>query len=143
VKRQYGMLERDFRRYFAEARTMPGDTGENLLLLLEQRLDTTVYRLGFARTRSMARQLVNHGHVLVNHRRVNIPSYRVAPGDIIQLTDKATQIPVVWEQLAMSPVRLPSWLVREDSLGRVIGTPRREEVDAGIREQLIVEFYSG
>jgi small subunit ribosomal protein S4 len=74
VKRQYGMLERDFRRYFAEAARMPGDTGENLLLLLERRLDTVVYRLGFARTRPMARQLVNHGHIMVNHCRVNIPS---------------------------------------------------------------------
>jgi small subunit ribosomal protein S4 len=142
VKRQYGILERDFRRYFTEASRMPGDTGKNLLLLLEQRLDTVVYRLGFARTRPMARQLVNHGHVLVNHRRVNIPSYRVALGDTIQLTDKATDIPVVREELVMSPVRLPSWLTREGNLGRVIGTPQREEIDQDIYEHLIVEFYS-
>jgi small subunit ribosomal protein S4 len=90
----------------------------------------------------MARQLVNHGHVLVNHRRVNIPSYRVALGDVIQLTDKAREIPAVREQLAMPPVRLPSWLIREGGLGRVTGTPRREEIDPGICENLIVEFYS-
>lgn len=142
VKRQYGLMERDFRRYFTEAGRMPGDTGNNLLLLLEQRLDTVVYRLGFARTRPMARQLVNHGHILVNHRRVNTPSYRVALGDIIQLTDKATDIPAVQEELATSPSRLPSWLMREGSLGRVIGTPKRGEIDPDIYEHLIVEFYS-
>lgn len=142
VKRQYGMMEREFRRSFAQASRMPGDPGTNLLLLLEQRLDTVVYRLGFARTRPMARQLVSHGHILVNHRRVNIPSYRVAPGDTVQLTEKATDIPVVREEMETSLVRLPSWLMREGSLGRVIGTPKREEIDPDIAEHLIVEFYS-
>jgi small subunit ribosomal protein S4 len=123
VKRQYGMLERDFRRYFEQASKMPGDTGENLLVLLKHRLDTVIYRLGFARTRPMARQLVNHGHVLVNERRANIPSYRVQVGDIIQLTEKAVWIPVVQEELAMSPARLPPWLMREGSVGQVIGPP--------------------
>lgn len=111
-------------------------------MLLEHRLDTVVYRLGFARTRPMARQLVNHGHVLVNERRVNIPSSRVQVGDIIQLTEKAMRIPVVQEELAMSPARLPSWLMREGSVGRVIGAPQRSEIDPDIRENLIVEFYS-
>jgi small subunit ribosomal protein S4 len=142
VKRQYGMLERDFRRRFEQASRTPGNTGENLLFLLERRLDTVVYRLGFARTRPMARQLVNHRHILVNGRRVNIPSYRIQPGDIIQLTEKASEIPVVKEELAAPPARLPSWLTRENGIGRVIGDPQRGEIDPDIREDLIVEFYS-
>jgi len=141
VKRQYGMLERDFRRYFEEASRMPGDTGENLLFLLEHRLDCAVYRLGFARTRPMARQLVSHGHV-VNGHRVNIPSYRIALGHTIQLTDKAMQIPVVREELATPPVRLPSWLTRQDNVGRVIGLPQREDIASDIQVNLIIEFYS-
>lgn len=142
VKRQYGLLERTFRRVFGEARHMPGDTGHNLLFLLEHRLDTVVYRLGFAHTRPMARQLVTHRHVLVNGRRVNIPSYRVQVGDIVQLTEKALEIPGVQDTLTEPPARLPSWLVREGTVGRVIGTPQRDEIDPDIREQLIVEFYS-
>ena len=142
VKRQYSMLERPFRRAFAEARRMPGDTGHNLLCLLEYRLDTVVYRLGFAHTRPMARQLVTHRHVLVNGRRVNIPSYRVQVGDIIQLTEKATEIPGVHDALTLPPTSMPSWLMREGTVGRVIGTPQRGELDPDIREQRIVEFYS-
>jgi small subunit ribosomal protein S4 len=142
VKRQYGMRERDFRRYFEEASRMPGDTGENLLFLLEHRLDSAVYRLGFAHTRPMARQLVNHGHVLVNGHRVNIPSYRVALGDAVQLTDKAMEIPIVREELATPSTRLPSWLARAGNVGRVVGTPRREEIDPDIRVNLTIEFYS-
>lgn len=142
VKRQYGLLERTFRRVFAEARRMPGDTGHNLLFLLEHRLDTVVYRLGFAHTRPMARQLVTHQHVLVNGRRVTIPSYSVQVGDTIQLTAHAGEIPGVREALATRPARLPSWLMREGVVGQVIGTPQRGELDPDIREQLIVEFYS-
>jgi small subunit ribosomal protein S4 len=136
------MLERTFRRAFGEARHMPGDTGHNLLFLLEHRLDTVVYRLGFAHTRPMARQLVTHRHVLVNGWRVNIPSYRVQVGDIIQLTEKATEIPGVHDALTMLPTRMPSWLMREGTVGRVIGTPQRGEIELDIQEQLIVEFYS-
>jgi small subunit ribosomal protein S4 len=141
VKRQYGMRERQFRRFVEEARGQPGPTGENLLQLLERRLDATVYRLGFARTRPMARQLVSHGHVLVNERKLDIPSALVSPGDVIKLSETAMQIPVVQEELE-SGRPLPSWLSRENGVGRVIGLPRREEIDADIREDLIVEFYT-
>ncbi|HEY8492027.1 MAG TPA: 30S ribosomal protein S4 [Dehalococcoidia bacterium] len=142
VKWQYGMMERQFHRFFEMARKEPGPTGENLLRLLERRLDNTVYRLGFARTRPMARQLVSHGHVRVNGRKVDVPSYLVQPGDVITLREKAQQIPVVQEELESGPAVLPSWLVREGATGRVVGMPRREDADADIREDLIVEFYA-
>jgi small subunit ribosomal protein S4 len=142
VKRQYGVLERSFRRYVKVARRMPGNTGHNLLRLLEQRLDTIVYRLGFALTRPMARQLVTHRHVLVNGQRVNIPSYRMQIGDTVQLTEKALEIPGVRDALPIPPAGLPSWLRREGNSGRVVGTPQRGEIDPDIQEQLIVEFYS-
>jgi small subunit ribosomal protein S4 len=138
VERQYGMLEREFRRLFERAGRMPGDTGANLLALVEQRLDTLVYRLGFARTRPMARQPVGHGHLLVNGRRVDIPSYRVQVGDVVQLTPRATAIPTVREALAAAPARLPSWLTREDGVARVIGEPWPGEMDPDIRAALIV-----
>ncbi len=142
VKRQYGLRERTFRRVFGDAHRLPGDTGHNLLCLLERRLDAVVYRLGFAHTRPMARQLVSHRHVLVNGQQVNIPSYRVQVGDLIQLTAHATAIPGVHDALTRPPARLPSWLVREGPVGRVIGTPQRGEIDPDIQEQRIVEFYS-
>jgi small subunit ribosomal protein S4 len=142
VKRQYDMLERDFRRYVMKAGGMPGHAGKTLLLLLEQRLGTVGHRLGSACTRPRARQLVNRGHLLVNHRGVHIPSGGVARGDPILLTEQATNIPVVREELVMSPVRLPFWLTREGNLDRVSGTPQREEIDPGIAEPLIVEVHS-
>jgi small subunit ribosomal protein S4 len=142
VKRQYGVLERQFRRYLEEERRMPGLAGENLLQLLERRLDNVVYRLGFARTRPMARQLVSHRHVFVNDKRVNIPSARVSPGDVITLGTKALQIPVVQEELKTGRAVIPSWLVREDGIGRVVGLPRRADIEPDIREDLVVEFYS-
>jgi len=142
VKRQYGMLERQFRRFFAAASKMPGPTGENFLQLLERRLDNAVYRLGFARTRPMARQLAGRGPVLLNGQKVDIPSYLVEPGDEIQLDAIARQTPVVEEELKTGRAVIPAWLVREGDLGRVVGTPRREDSDADIREDLIVEFYA-
>ena len=142
VKRQYGTLERAFRRCVGEARRMPGETGDNLLQLLERRLDSVVYRLGFARTRPMARQLVNHGHILVNARKVTIPSYRVKVGDVLALTPRAMAIPGVQEAVALSPAYLPAWLTRAGGQGGVVSTPRRTDIEADIREDLIVEFYS-
>lgn len=142
VKRQYGVLERQFRRYVEEARRMAGPTGENLLQLLERRLDNVVYRLGFARTRPMARQLVSHGHVLVNEKKLNIPSAQVRPGDVVKLGPKALQIPVVQEELESGRTVVPPWLAREDGVGRVVGLPRREDVEPDIREDLVIEFYS-
>ncbi len=142
VKLQYGVLEKQFRRFFKEASRMPGPTGVNLLQLLERRLDSAVYRIGFARTRPMARQLVSHGHVLVNNKKVDIPSYIVKPGDVIALAPAALQMPVVQEELKTGRRVMPSWLERDGSAGRVIGYPRREDSDADIREDLIVEFYA-
>jgi small subunit ribosomal protein S4 len=142
VKRQYGMLEKQFRRFFEKASRMPGPTGVNLLQLLERRLDNAVYRLGFARTRPMARQLVSHGHVRVNDKRVDIPSYILKPDEVITLAPTALRMPVVQEGLRASGARLPSWLERKGEAGRVTGPPRREDSDADIREDLIVEFYA-
>lgn len=142
VKLQYGVLEKQFRRFFKEASRMRGPTGANLLQLLERRLDNAVYRIGFARTRPMARQLVSHGHVRINDKKVDIPSYLVKPGDVIALAPAALQMPVVQEELRTSRRVIPSWLERDGSVGRVTGYPRREDSDADIHEDLIVEFYA-
>ncbi len=142
VKRIYGMLERQFRRFFDIAGRQRGATGEVLLQLLERRLDNVVYRLGFARTRPMARQLVNHGHVLVNGRKVDVGSYLVRPGETIKMQEKSAELPGVQEALAERGGNLPGWLSREDGTGRVLRLPERAEVEPGISEQLIVEFYS-
>jgi small subunit ribosomal protein S4 len=142
VKLQYGVLEKQFRRFFKDASRMPGPTGANLLQLLERRLDSAVYRAGFARTRPMARQLVSHGHVRVNDKKVDIPSFLVKPGDVITLAPTALQMPVVQEEMRTGHRVMPSWLERVDGVGRVIGYPRREDSDADIREDLIVEFYA-
>jgi len=142
VKFQYGLLEKQFRRFFKEASRMHGPTGANLLQLLERRLDNAIYRIGFARTRPMARQLVSHGHVRVNNKKVDIPSFLVKPGDVITLAPAALGMPVVQEEMQTSRRVMPSWLARGDGGGRVIGFPRREDSDADIREDLIVEFYA-
>lgn len=144
VKRIYGLLERQFRRVFAMAERQRGATGTVLLQLLERRLDNVVYRLGFARTRPMARQLVNHGHFLVNGKKVDVPSYLTKPGDVIQLAPKSAEIPGVQEALAERGGNMPAWLARDENgtVGRVLRVPEREEVEPGISEQLIVEFYS-
>ena len=142
VKRIYGVLEKQFRRYFAIATARPGATGEILLQLLERRLDNVVYRLGWARTRPQARQLVTHGHVLVNDRTVNIPSYSVSPGEVIRLSEKASQIPDVLELRQDKGLIIPDWLERQGPVGRVKTLPSRENVGPDIAEELIVEFYS-
>jgi small subunit ribosomal protein S4 len=142
VKFQYGLLEKQFRRFFKDASRMQGPTGVNLLQLLERRLDNAIYRIGFARTRPMARQLVSHGHVRVNDKKVDIPSFLVKPGDVITLAPAALGMPVVQEETRTGRRVMPSWLARDDGGGRVIGFPRREDSDADIREDLIVEFYA-
>lgn len=142
VKRMYGLMERQFVRLFEEARRRAGNTGLNLLQLLEQRLDNVLYRLGFARTRPQARQFVTHGHVRVNGQKVDIPSYQVRPGDVITLDETIRKNPDVEELLEAGVPYLPGWLSREDGTGRVLRPPAREEIDAHIREELIVEFYS-
>jgi SSU ribosomal protein S4P len=132
VKRVYGILERQFRRYFREALRTPGLTGENLLILLERRLDNVVYRLGFADSRAQARQLVQHGHFTVNGRRVTIPSYLVRPGDRIAVREGSRQRPYFQERAEMlDEMRVPDWLSLNaaDLSARVLGMPRREHVD--------------
>ena len=145
VKRIYGVLERRFRRSFDDAARMKGVTGENLILLLERRLDNMVYRLGFASSRNQARMLVNHGHFSVNGGKVNISSYRVKVGDKIALTESGKKIAAVKENMANSEKRgLPRWvsLDVEKMEGVVNEFPNREDITMPMEEHLIVELYS-
>jgi len=142
LKRIYGVLERQFRRYFQEALKTKGETGKTLLQLLERRLDNVVYRLGFAPSRLVARQLVKHGHVLVNNKKVNIPSYKVKRGEIISLAPKALKIKAVSKSLEEKERQISSWLQRRAAVGKINRLPEREDVDFDINEDLIVEFYS-
>jgi len=146
VKRIYGMLERQFRLYFERAMRMKGVTGENLLSLLERRLDNVVYRLGYATSRAQARQLVAHGHVSVNVRKVDIPSFQVRIGDEITVREGSrSNIHIQGAFQTASGRGRPNWLeiVSPDEMrGRVIALPRREDVAQNINEQLIVELYS-
>lgn len=145
AKRIYGILEKQFRGYFKKAERQKGITGENLLRLLERRLDNVVYRLGYASSRIEARQLVRHGHFTVNGRRVNIPSYLVEIGDVIKVAEKSAKSPK-FKELAEAAVHKtpPAWLESnvEALEGRVLAFPSREEIDTGIQEHLIVELYS-
>jgi small subunit ribosomal protein S4 len=142
AKAIYGVDERQFRRAFDRAQRHEGDPGANLLILLERRLDNVVYRLGFARTRPMARQLVSHGHVTVDGRRVDIASFLVEPGQTVALTDAAREIPVVVEEIAAKRP-LPDWLARGgDASGTVQRLPERGEIDVPVNEAQIVGFYS-
>lgn len=142
VKRMYGVLERQFRRYINEAQKKRGDTGSVLLSLLERRLDNVIYRLRFAKSRAMARQLVGHGHVYVNNKKVTIPSYEVREDEIISLGPKASEIPVVKEALKDKEISLPQWLARQGPVGKVKAVPTRDDIETSISEQLIVEYYS-
>lgn len=141
VKRMYGLREAQFRRFFQQALRTKEQTGLALLRLLERRLDNVIYRLGFARTRPQARQFVTHGHVLVDGKRTNIPSYLVEPGQTVGVKDEVKQIPDVLDLLE-NPPPVPQWLERRDGSGQVLREPEREEVDRDINERLIVEFYS-
>ncbi len=146
TKRTYGLLERQFRNYFEKAVRMKGPTGENLIVMLERRLDNVVYRAGMASSRAQARQFVLHGHVLVNGRKVNIPSYLVSVGEEIALKERMRQNPMVLEagNIAQSQALVP-WLEvdRENLKARVVALPKREYVQTPpITEQLIVELYS-
>lgn len=144
-RRAYGILESQFRKYYDMAANMRGVTGENMLCLLERRLDNVAYRLGFGSSRPMARQLVNHGHILVDGKKVNIASYLVKPGQVISIKSGSRDIEVLKdlrEQGASKPV--PTWLEldAENLSGKVATMPTREDIDLTIEEHLIVEFYS-
>jgi small subunit ribosomal protein S4 len=145
VKRMYGVLENQFRNVFAEADRQKGITGEVLLSLLERRLDSAVYRLGFANSRNEARQLVRHNHFLVNKGRVNIPAYLLKPGDVVELREKSKKVVRILEALEGVARRgIPQWLEldKEQMIGHVKASPSREDITIPIQENLIVELYS-
>lgn len=133
AKRFYGILERQFKLYFQKATKVKGATGLALIRLLETRLDNVVYRLGFAKSRAQARQLVSHGHIMVDDKKVNIPSYQIKVEQTIALLPKLGD---------NTPTTLPGWLERKATLGKVLRLPEREEMEQAIDEQLIVEYYS-
>ncbi len=145
AKRIYGVLEKQFRTYYQIATRQQGITGENLLRLLESRLDNAVYRLGFAASRDEARQMVRHGHFTVDGHKVDIPSFRVRPGAVIAVGAKAKEMTAIKAALiSSSKIEVPGWLeVDVEKLqGKVLSLPNREQIEAPIREQLIVELYS-
>lgn len=141
AKRLYGLLEKQFRRYFEEASRFRGVTGEKLLELLETRLDNIVYKLGFSPSRAGARQLVSHGHVLIDGKKVNVPSYQVKIGQTIAISGKLVDNIQVKKSLESVPT-LPGWLDRKATIGKVLRSPTRDEMEQAVDERLIVEFYS-
>ena len=145
VKFIYGVLEKQFRLYYERAEKMPGITGENLLAILEQRLDNVVFRLGFGMTRREARQLVNHGHVTVNGRKVNIPSFQVKPGMVISLTEKGKSMQKIKDNIEDNAFRAaPKWIEydKNNLTAKIVAVPARDDIDMPIEEHLIVELYS-
>lgn len=144
AKRYYGLLEKQFRRTYELANRQQGVTGENLLRLLELRLDNVVYRLGFGASRRQARQLIRHGHFQVNGRRVDIPSYRVRPNDVITAAPRSEGAKAAIEQATDLTASVPAWLLADhDNLtGKVLRLPTREDIEFPVQEQLIVELYS-
>ncbi len=144
LRTMYGVLERQFRRYYKEAARRPGITGEHILQMLEQRLDNVVWRAGLAATRPQARQLVNHGHFQVNGRKVDIPSYQVKPGDVITMKERSKDMIVIQHSVDTQDRLVPDWIVVnvDDRQISVNDLPRRDQIDTDINEQLIVELYS-
>jgi small subunit ribosomal protein S4 len=145
VRRIYGLLENQFRNNFKKAAQKKGVTGENLIAMLESRLDNMVYRLGFASSRKEARQMIKHGHFLVNEKKVNIPSFLVKPNDVIKLREKSRKITKIKECLEIAQQRgIPQWLEMEPETyqGRILSIPKRDEITMPMKEQLIVELYS-
>ncbi|MFZ7110462.1 MAG: 30S ribosomal protein S4 [Desulfatiglandales bacterium] len=145
VKRIYGVLEKQFRKYYYRAEKQKGITGTNLLLLLECRLDSIVYRMGFAASRSQARQFIRHGAIVVNDKKVNIPSYQVKVGDVVQVKESSREVTAISEAIDTVVRRgIPDWIEveKEKFLGRLKSMPNREDLTMPIQEQLIVELYS-
>ena len=145
VKHYYGVLERQFRRYFSEAQRSKGNTGATLMSLLERRLDNVVHRLGFGQSRSQARQLVAHGHITVNGRRVDVPSYLLKPGDVIRVKNRAKSLQAVQANLSEHHREVPDFLSREDSAipeGRMARLPEDFDVSIPVQTQLIIELCS-
>lgn len=145
IRRMYGLLEKQFETYFEHADQQKGVTGTNFLIILERRLDNTVYRIGFANSRAQARQLVRHNHFLVNGKKVNIPSYLLRPGDVITVREKSRQNAGINDAMEAMPRRgLPPWLEFDKAKyeGVFKALPTREEMNLPVQEQLVVEFYS-
>ena len=140
----YGVLEKQFRHYFEKASNMKGVTGENMLSLLELRLDNVVYRLGLAKTRRMARQVVGHGHIRVNGNKVDIPSYQVKVGDVITLRQRSQEYEIFKALREGTSVLTPKWLTfdAQNLTGKVSALPSRDDIDYEVQENMIVEFYS-
>ena len=145
VKRIYGVLEKQFRKYYTNAEKKKGITGTNLLILLECRLDNIVYRMGFASSRNQARQLIKHNHFLVNKRKVNIPSFQVKVGDVIEIREGSRKVPLLLEAMETVVRRgIPNWMEieKEHFRGTLKSLPNREDLTMPIQEQLIIELYS-
>jgi len=145
LRRLYGVLEAQFRNYFQKAFASKGVTGDLLLSMLERRLDNTVYRLGMASSRPQARQLVRHGHILVDNRKVNIPSFQVNEGQVIKVRERSRNLSLIQNALDLAATQaIPAWLAldRENFSGRVSGTPTKEDMNFPIQVQMVVELYS-
>ncbi len=142
VRFTYGVQEKYLRNLFVVAEKTPLATGAALMKLLERRLDNVVFRLGFAPTRAAARQLVAHGHVMVNGKKLDIPSYRVKVGDTVSLKDHTAKIPYIAALLESKNVSVPKWLSRQATVGQVSALPERDDITEGIDDQLVVEYYS-
>lgn len=141
----YGVLERQFRRFFVEAKRSPSATGENLLILLERRLDNVIYRLGFADSRAQARQIVRHGHIIVNGRKADIPSLLVKSGDVVKWREASTKTEYYKRIAEESEEKsIPNWLSldKESMTGRVLNLPSKDDIEAGFNAKAIVEYYS-
>lgn len=142
VKRMYGILEKQFRKYFQIATRETRNTGEALLTILERRLDNVIYRLNLAPTRAFARQMISHGHIEVDSKKINIPSFQVISGMVINLKPKILEQPTLKKLLEEKDFKTLPWLERQGPLGKIVRLPKREDVVEEINEQLIIEFYS-
>jgi len=145
LRRIYGVLERQFERYYERASRQKGITGENLLKLLEMRLDNIVYRMGVGASRTQARQLVLHGHIAVNGRKVDIPSYEVRPGDVVSVRENSRSLQVIKDNIEAAAGRtMPEWIDvnLEQMEGKILAVPTRDQIDLSVQEHLIVEYYS-